>query len=119
MNLRVTVNYEDYPDTSWLEQGEDYWNGAPQCVRNPENYHCLDAFVEKQCSHCGEWQTVESLGGIHVYDGPATEWPDGSAEPSHWETGCFDESEVENMPHGYFRDTLMEMLANVRAENAE
>jgi hypothetical protein len=75
---------------------------------DPNNYVYLYAVVESLCEHCGEWGMGDSLSGIDFYE-PA---------PDHWETGTFTEADVDAMPEGYFRDTLKEMLENVKAETA-
>lgn len=75
---------------------------------DPNNYVYLYAVVESQCDHCGEWGLKDSLTGIDFYE-PA---------PDHWETGTFTEAEVDAMTKGYLRDTLLEMLENVKEEAA-
>lgn len=75
---------------------------------NPNKYVYLYVLVESCCDHCGEWGVKDSLGGLGFYED----------DPAHWETGTFTEAEVDAMPEGYLRETLQEMLENVKEEAA-
>jgi hypothetical protein len=154
--LRMIVEHDAYPDTSWLEQWdtpEKYYGGCPVCDEcddeldyvdghewtcvycddgarvhydgsdnkdagvmlvdgepmpfddykqtygDPNNHVFLCASMQER-SACDGWSTVDSLGGIDVYD-------DGK---THWETGTFNMEDVAAMPDGYLKDTLYEMI---------
>jgi len=72
-----------------------------QTYGDPNNYVFLFASIQKSCDGCGSWDTIYSLGGIDVYKGSR----------NHWETGTFTAEDVANMPDGYLKNTLLEMLA--------
>ena len=166
--LRIRIQYDDYPEMSYLEQWdtpEKYYGKAPACTNpgcdnegypmtykhkedhswiceecgaetewdgegtsmsgtvvgedgqkvsfteymkywgNPDRHVVLLATVERGCDHCGSWVFMSSVGGIDFMD-------DGG----DWETGTFQEDELDNLPKGYLKELAKELIDEVRKE---
>ena len=59
-DIRITVDYDQYPDYSWLDQ--------PEFADDDKSRHTLlTAVVERRCPHCGQWEVIDSCGGIDMY----------------------------------------------------
>lgn len=72
-------------------------------VDDPENHSFYIVSLQRQCSHCEQWKTVNSVAGVQFYL-PNGDWPD---------TGTFDLSSTK--VSGYARQIVNEMLMEEKA----
>lgn len=108
-----TVNWDgvQHEDGLRTDGGVMFKDGKPipfdeymQAHGNPDNYTSLEVVVEKSntCGYCQhtEWEILDTLCGIDIY----------AYGSESWELGKFTVEQVNEMPDGHLKETIIGML---------
>lgn len=82
---RVVVELDPFPDLSYLPQSQEQydrdghyevdgrdvdWSEYLTTYGDVDRYDVYVVTLQKGCDSCGQWESVDSVGGCDVYDEP-------------------------------------------------